>query len=120
MLDIGDDLVGRQARADVGTEQLEIGALFEAHFELDATVNRCGVEHEEPRFRAFAKRQLHAAQLHVIGDRQPDLFEVFARSDGERHRLGESLPDGLQRVEVGIAPFLLAMRGERRGHAAAS
>ena len=69
--------------------------------------------------RAFAPSPsaiLDAAELHVVSDRKPHLFELFSRADRERHRLGELLPNGLQRIEVGVAPFLLAMGWEGRGH----
>src|SRR6185437_13549647 len=100
--------------------QFELGAFFETHFKLDAAVNRRRVEREDARLLARAERELHAAQLHVVTARKPDFLEPLAWADGERHRLGELLPDGLQRVEVGVAPFLLPVRGERRRHATAS
>ncbi len=100
--------------------ELEIRAFREADFELDAAVNRRGVEHEQPRFCASFQCDLHAADLHVVRRRKPHFLEDLARPDGERHRLGELLPHRLQRVEVGVAPFLLFARGEGRSHAAAS
>ena len=120
MLDVGDDLVGRKTGANIRTEQLEFGAFREPDFKLDAAVNRRGVERENARLCALPKRQLDAAKLHVVGNGQPNLFELFPCTDGQRHRLGELLPDRLQRLEVGVAPFLLLVCGERRGHAAAS
>ena len=115
-LHVGDDLVGRKAGADVGAEQLEIRALREADLELGPAIFRGGVEHEDPRLRALLERDLDAAHQHVLVARQPDFLEALARPDGERQRLGELLPDRPQRVEVGVAPFLLAMRWEGRGH----
>ena len=120
MLDVGDDLVGRQAGADVGAEELEIRAFGEADLELDPAIIGGRVEHEDPRLRARFERDLDAAHQHVVVARQPDFLEALARPDGERQRLGELLPHRPQRVEVGVAPFLLLAGGEGRGHAAAS
>ena len=43
-----------------------------------------------------------------------------AGADRQRHRLGKLLPDGLQRFQIGVTPFLLAVGGEGGSHAAAS
>ena len=118
--DVGDDFVGREARADVGSEQLEIRAFRKAHLELGPAIFRGGVEHEDPRFRSGFESDLDAAHQHVIVARKPDFLEALAGSDGEGQRLGELLPNRPQRVEVGVAPFLLLVRREGRGHAAAS
>ena len=76
----------------------------EADFQLDAAVNGSGIKREDTRLRAFAERQLDSVQLHfVVKRRKPDFFKALQRADGERHRFGELLPYGLQRVEVEVS-----------------
>ena len=120
MLDRGDDLVGREAHADIGAVELEIRAFAEADIELQAAIGRCGVEHEQPGFRVRLERDLDAADKHILVACQPLLFECLAWSNGQSQRLGELLPNWPQRIEVSVAPLLLLAGGERRGHAAAS
>ncbi len=117
MAHVRDDFVGRLATADVCGEQFEIGIGFEADFQLDPAVDGGIVEHEDPRLRARAERQRKSLHLHIVAGRKPHVLEALAGRNGERHRLGELLPDGLQRVEVGVAPLLLLAGREWGGHA---
>jgi hypothetical protein len=118
--DIGDKLVGRESRPDVGAEKLELGFFPQTDLKLHSAVNAGAAEGEDARLRAFAERQVEAAQVNVRRLRKPHFLELFSGTNGHGQRLGKLLPDRPQCVEVGIAPFLLAPARKRSGHAAAS
>ena len=90
-----------------------------SYIELDPAVDRGVVQNEDPPLGAFTQSKRYALCLHVAGWK-PHLFEGLARGHGQRNRRGELLPDGLQCVEVGVAPFLLLVGGERSRHQAAA
>ncbi len=56
VLNRGDELVGRDASADIGAEQREVRAFGEADLELDTAIDRRNVEGEDAGARAFAER----------------------------------------------------------------